>query len=181
MRCLDLGAMTLPPMSIIEKNVSVYLAGYLARKLKEKFTKCQDCLRKWLATGSEKEELEREFIFLDQKNYYKDVEINSKGLTAPSKILLSAVIDMELKFRQCMPLFITKKDVFENIFRVFESIEAVNKIVCSEPKCDPTKKYVRGFYARLRIHFDLELKNRNRKQLKKRKNKKLQKLETLAS
>lgn len=183
MRSLDLSSMIQAPMSVTEDNVAVYLAGYLARKLKAKFgEKCKECYQLWLSTEEEKQALSNDYIFFDQKQYFKDAEINTLGLTAPSEALLKATKEMEYKFRHAIVLFMSQQGVFENVYRVFSHIDVCNDIVCSE-KCEDKVDYFRAFYARLRIHYDLKFKNRMSKSLKKEtaKCKKLKKMESLAS
>ena len=58
--------MALPSVDILEQDVAVYLGGYLVRKMKEKFSgavsTCENCVKLWLATGEEKEDLGQKII-----------------------------------------------------------------------------------------------------------------------
>lgn len=184
MRCVDLATMTMPSFDVIEENVSVYLAGYLAFRLIKKFennvkTKCQECYKLWVATPEEKEDLAQSYTFFKYKMYHKDWEVNNKGLTAPSKFLLTATTDMEKMFRTLFPIFVAEEDVFTNIYTAFTKVESCNYTVCSD-KCDDKQKYMMALYGRVRMYYDLKCKNRKSKSLKKAKAKKLQKFKQLA-
>ena len=184
MRCVDLASMTMPSFDVIEENVSVYLAGYLAFRLIKKFennvkTKCKDCYQLWVATPEEKEDLAQSFTFFRYKMYHKDWEVNNKGLTAPSKVLLTATTDMERMFRQLFPIFVAEDDVFTNLFTAFTKVDSCNDTVCSD-KCDDKQNYMMALYGRVRLNYDLKCKNRKSKSLKKSKAKKLQKFKQLA-
>ncbi len=78
-----------------ESYIEVYFAGYLVKKAMTKYL-CHVCHRLWVATPQEREELQDEFVFFEFKQF--DTLDESKGLTAPSKIVLQMTKKLEKTF-----------------------------------------------------------------------------------
>ncbi len=176
MSSLDLLSVVLPDFSMEEDNIAVYLAGYLAKKAKDKFN-CPDCLALWCATQDEKDTLCIEHTFFDHKQYKDHACVNDGGLTAPSKLLLQATTDMEKTFRCVFPIIVHNPDLFANLMLSFQKRVKTESLVCS-PKCEKAKMYLLTLYGKVRLHHALKMENRGIASSKKgtRKNRKCMKL-----
>ncbi len=108
------------------------MARYLARKARDKFN-CEQCIKLWIADEEEKDVLNEQFVFFDNKQYDK----TKGGLIRPSKLLLDTTMEMEKAFRCILTSVINGENVLTKVVSVFNQ-KIQDEVVCS-PKCDKAK------------------------------------------
>jgi hypothetical protein len=163
----DLVAVSLSPpqFSVVEGNIIVYLAGYLVRKALKKFPGCSSCVETIVSTESK---LSISTLFLNAKLYD-----DSCHLLRPTSPVIEFVSRLEKVFRNLTPRFHTSGVMQSFIQAVGDSVD------CSMGCCDAhmdTEKYVVQLFFIVRINHYLRDQNKDFKETKRRRNRKMMKL-----
>ena len=142
-------ARTPPQFSMVEDNILVYIAGYLAHKAYKKFS-CLDCYKVWQDTSKVPNE---QNTFMKHKQYQY---CHESGLYFPSDSLLNFVSHLEQQFRTVSNVFHTKGLLLKYIL-VVNSASDVPSVTSS---CENCCKYVIRLFFVVRIHHFLREQNR---------------------
>lgn len=153
-------------VSMQEKNILTYIAGYIARKMKGRV--CDSCVESLVGEleGTQKE------IFLTTKKYS---DLRGDGLVVPSAQLVSVVEQLEIVFKKSEH-FLHMNMVRARFLQRMEKDSTC--LVCPEAKCKLAQN-VLNLFLNIRLHFTLKENNRNFAAASGRQNRKMLKLQHL--
>ncbi|XP_063059399.1 uncharacterized protein LOC134456584 [Engraulis encrasicolus] len=154
-------------LDVIEGNVSVYLAGYVAFRASAKFD-CKSCVTLWEANEEDRDTLKEKYTFFRYKQF-------RDGLFPPSVVLQRTTEQIEHIFRCQYPHISKGKHVLALLkSAVYQSVN-LDAVICSA-SCLSCKEFLVNTYLLMRIKFQLKVGNQNAKAMKTKKSRKLMKL-----
>ena len=156
-----------PQFNLAEENIITYLAGYLSRKMLQKFScdLCRNVLTDKNADGTE-------YTFLMNKQYHW---LQTGGLAVPSQELVLYVSDMETLFREQVPATLYSVGIRVKFAGKAIKLTSFDGILCGKTDCQKACKYMTHLFFIVRIHhalgdinesFQAPGRKRNRKVLK---------------
>ena len=154
-------------LSLSEKNIIVYLAGYLVIKAKQHFS-CGMCASIWNSNETDGEE----FIFLQAKQHKHQ---SDAGLVVPSHKIKIFVSEMESLFRQTFPFIMHTEKLCSRILNKILAKTDMPKVICGEG-CNQSRLYLMKLFITLCIHHVVRKQNRLFKIIGQKRNRKVLKL-----
>ena len=158
-------------LTLDERGIIVYLAGYLGTKTVKKYG-CHDCELIWRQPSDEA--VGPEFTFFNNKQYDG---LQTGGLFRPSDVLVSFVTALEMVFREHVTNTVHNPNIR---LRYVESVEKRQDIVlavCGDTRCHKSHMYIMlHLYFTVRIHHLLKEHSRSLQMPGVKRNRKLMKL-----
>jgi hypothetical protein len=167
-------ANTPPELSLDEKGIIVYMAGYLALKTSKKFN-CQTCLSLWKRNVSDvaEDDVPNEYTFLGNKQYEY---IQTGGLFSPSERLVSFVITLESVFRSHVSSALHNDKLRGKFMTQVLTSPDLTHITCGAEACSVIKMYMLQLYFIVRIKHVFREQNRSFQSVGNKRNRKALKL-----
>ena len=148
-------------LSLQEGNVLTYIGGYIVRKLCSKV--CTDCAEKMT---SEADVENPNHMFLVEKNYSHAKE----GLKVPSDILVQCLESIEKEYIRVIDDNVFKDGVKKILVGSILKYVNMEELVCEYCKCHLS---IVNLYVNIRLHHSIRLANRQLRDQKERKNRKV--------
>lgn len=166
-----------PDLTVVDRNVTCYLAGYICYKLKHELHNCDVCLAAYVAGHTATTTIcGEDYIFTSIKSY----DWAQRGLTMPTANFLALCKGMEKVVASQVESAIGRDGVAVTLERgIRSSLDCDSYFVdnmCDEHHSSVLDKVVRLF-IRIRIYHFVKIRNREIKELAdKRKNRKANKV-----
>ena len=169
-----LAVCSVPPpeegLSDPETNILAYIGGYIVRKLRRKNVLCAPCDEK-ISSEINEEDVHHQFLV------NKNIKEAKTGLSAPSNDLLGVLQQIELEYNKIIDECMVRKEAVRATL-VATLIENVKLMAV---KCDTChmEKLVVHLMANIRLHHTIKITNKNLRENKDRKKRKVVKFSHL--
>lgn len=151
-------------LSLQEVNVITYIAGYIARKIKDKV--CNSCIEKICLDTSLNDVHGCNYDFVKAKNYCDA----KHGLIVPSSVLSDVLQQLEMKYCSIIDDAIYVEKVKASLVSTLLKVDACKKLACDS--CDLVSMVVH-LMVNIYLHHTIRQTNIKLRDQKQRKNRKI--------
>ena len=157
-------------MPLVERNALVYIAGWTCKKFLRSHD-CQNCRENLLDVSRQFDSSSKMFCFFKGENL--NVNSDFGGLSIPHASVEEHFLEVEARLRGSMEKVLLGRRVSQTLLSILENHNFVTPLhLCSSH----LTKSIHFICIKLRIHYTLKWRNKEQTVRKKRKNRKLLKL-----